>query len=147
MLSAGLYMPPNIFTQVIYALAELFLRVYQSLIHRINPIAQTGPLPIPTIFAHSISAYRCQNHLYTPIYSYGKLSCLDPELPAPLRPLILTISPSDRYSVTFLPISDIQFPQSLHSGIYASYALHSYIFMPPLPPMFLPFFSDDPDDP
>ena len=147
MLSAGLYITPNVFARVIHAPAELFLRVYQFLIHWINPIVQTVPPPIPTIFARSIGAYIHQNRLYTPIYDYGKLSCLGPELPAPLRPSILTIPPSNHYSTTFLPISDCQFPRSLHLSIYASYALHSYIFMPPLPPMFLPFSSDNPDDP
>ena len=110
MLSAGLYTPPNIFTQVIYAPAELFLGVYRPLICWINPITQTGPLPIHTIFACSISAYLHWNRFYTPNYNYGKLSCLGPELPAPLRPSILTISPFNRYSATFLPISDSQFP-------------------------------------
>ena len=147
MLSAGLYTTPNVFTRVIHAPAELFLGVYQFLIRWINLIVQTGPPPIPAIFAHSIGAYICRNCLYTPIYDYGKLSCLGPELPAPLRPSVLTIPPSNRYSATFLPILDNQFPQSLCFGIYASYALHSYIYMPPLPPMFLPFSSDNPDDP
>ena len=147
MLSAGLYTTPNVFTRVIHAPAELFLGVYQFLIRRINPIIQTGPPPIPAIFAHSIGAYICWNCLYTPVYNYGKFSCLGPELPAPPRPSIPTIPSSNHYSTTFLPISDSQFPRSLCLGIYASYALHSYIYMPPLPPMFLPFFLDDPDDP
>ena len=141
--SAELYMPPNIFAWVIYALAELFLRDYQSLICQINPIAQTGPLPIPTSFAHSIGAYMHHNCLYTPIYDYGKLSCLGPKFPAPLRSLIPTIHSSNCYSTTFFPISDSQFPQSLHLSIYASYALHSYISMPPLPPMILSSSLDD----
>ena len=147
MLSAELYTTPNVFARVIHAPAELFLRDLQSLICRINLIIQTGPPLIPTIFARSIGAYICWNRLYTPIYDYGELSCLGPELPAPLRPSILTIPSSDRYSATFLPISDSQFSRPLHRGTYAAYALHSYIYMPPLPPMFLPFSSDDPDDP
>ena len=94
-----------------------------------------------------IGAYIRRNCRYTPICDYGELSCLGPELPAPLRPSVLTTPSSDHYSATFLPISDSYFSQSLHFGTYASYALYSYIYMPPLPPMFFPFPSDDSDDP
>ena len=147
MSSAGLYTTPNVFARVIYASAEPFLRGLQSLIRRINPIVQTGPLLVLTIFARSIGACICRNCLHTPICNYGKLSCLGPELPAPLRPSVLTTTSSDHYSATLLPISDSYFSRSLRFGTYASYALHSYIYMPPLPPMFFPFPSDDSDNP
>ena len=133
MLSTGLYATPNIFTRVIHAPAELFLRDLQSLICWINPIIQTGPPPILTIFARSIGAYIHQNCLHTPICDYVELSCLGPEPPTPLRPSILTIPSYNHYSATFLPILDSHFSQSLCLGTYASYALHSYIYMPPLP--------------
>ena len=61
--------------------------------------------------------------------------------------MVLTTPSSDHYSATLLPISDSHLLQSLRFGTYASYALHSYIYMPPLPPMFFPFPSDDSDDP
>ena len=147
MSSAGLYTTPNVFARVIYASAELFLGGLPSLIRRINPIVQTGPPPISSIFARSIGACTCRNRLHTPICDYGELSCLCPELSAPLRPLVLSIPSSDHYSATLLPILDSYFARSLRFGTYASYALHSYIYMPPLPPMFFPFPSDDSDNP
>ena len=147
MSSAGLYATPNIFARVIYASAELFLGGLQSLIRRINPIVQTGSLPISTIFAHSNWCIYLLEPSVHPICDYGKLSCLGPELPAPLTPSVLTPPSSDHYSATLLPILDSYFSRSLHFGTYASYALHSYIYMPPLPPMFFPFPSDDSDNP
>ena len=147
MSSAGLYSTLNVFTQVIHAPAELFLGDLQSLIHWINLIVQTGPPPVLTIFAHSIGACIRRNCLHTPICDYGELSCLGPELPTPLRPSVLTTPLSDHYSATLLSISDSHFSQSLHFSTYASYALHSYIYMPSLPPMFFPFPSDNSDDP
>ena len=147
MLSAGLYVTPNVFARVIHASAEPFLGGLQFLIRRINLIVQTGPPPISTIFACSNWCIYSSEPSAHPICDYGELSCLGPELSAPLRPLVPTIPSFDHYSATFLPISDSYFSRSLHFGTYASYALHSYIYMPPLPPMFLPFSSDDPDDP
>ena len=70
------------------------------------------------------------NHLSTPIYNYGKLSCLGPKFSTPRRSSVPTIPSSDHCSATFLPILGSQFPWSLRLGIYASYALYFYIFMP-----------------
>ena len=147
MSSAGLYATPNVFPRVIYASAELSLGGLQSLIRRINLIVQTGPPPISTTFARSNWCIYSSEPSVHPICDYGELSCLGPELSAPLRPSILTIPSSNHYSATLLPISDSYFARSLRFGTYASYALHSYIYMPPLPPMFFPFPSDDSDDP
>ena len=68
------------------------------------------------------------------------------EFPLPPMFLVSTIPPSNHYSITDSPILDSQFPRPLRLDHYASYAIHSYIYMPPLPPMFPPFSSDDPDD-
>ena len=147
MSSAGLYATPNVFARVIHVSAELFLGGLPSFIRQINPIIQTGPPPISSIFARSNRYIYSSEPLVHPICDYGKLSCLGPELPAPLRPSVLTTPSSDHYFATFLPISDSYFSRSLHFGTYDSYALHSYIYMPPLPPMFFPFPSDDSDNP
>ena len=147
MSSAGLYATPNVFARVIYASAELFLGGLLSLIRWINQIVQTGPPPISSIFARSNQCIYSSEPLAHPICDYGELSCLGPELSAPLRPSVPTIPSFDHYSTTFLPILDSYFSRSLRFGTYASYALHSYIYMPPLPPMFFPFPSDDSDDP
>ena len=76
MSSAGLYATPNIFARVIHASAEPFLGGLQSLIRRINPIVQTGPLPISTIFACSIGACMRWNLLHTPFVTVANSAVL-----------------------------------------------------------------------
>ena len=76
MSSAGLYTTSNVFAQVIYASAELFLGGLQSLIHRINPIVQTGPPPISSIFARSIGACTRRNRLHTPFVTMANSAVL-----------------------------------------------------------------------